>query len=239
MVPSTARYSNTNNLKYDIPVANGSYIVRLGYNEPTYTRTNQRIFTVSVNGSAPLTIDIIKQSGGTKFYWQAPSFNVTVIDGFIHISETMITGKPIISTIDYYALGGSVGPIGPQGPKGDTGPIGPQGPPGPSGSSASLLPCMEVIANTLRPEWQSVVSVYSAHLDTNLALDCIPGTAVPITVIVDALNKPLGFFYNPATVIVDFPGITDYPNWWVLPDNTDLTKPCSIPSLTGICIVGF
>jgi len=134
VIPSTLRYSNTPSLNYDFPAAMGAGVLTLGFWEPSATKVGQRVFTVSVNGSVPITLDVFKQAGGQKRYWIMPPINVNVTDGFVHIVETKVTGKPMVATIDYHGL--SL-----QGPKGDPGPTGitgAQGPPGPQGITGNV-----------------------------------------------------------------------------------------------------
>ena len=138
VIPSTLRYGyGGTSLKYDIPAPMGLGIIYLGFYEPNKTNVGQRVFTVSINGGTPITLDIYKLAGASKKYWVMPPQAVVVTDGFTHISLVSKVGNPLISTIDYK-------PNGLKGDQGIQGIQGIQGVPGNDGKNgvAITLPTM-------------------------------------------------------------------------------------------------
>ena len=117
---------------------------------------------------------------------------------------------------------GVLGPTGATGPIGPQGPAGMQGVPGPlptfvcipasacsfdpatntftitaPTTTAALPVCMEVAANTLGTQWATMTgNVYIAHVSSTAPLDCIPGPNKEGTVILNAMNVPIGTYFT-------------------------------------------
>lgn len=103
---------------YQIPVANGSYTVKLKFAEISLNAAGQRVFNVAINGSTVLSnFDIFAQAGG-KFIALDKSFPVTVSNGQIAIQFTNgSSNSPMVNAIEIVtgaapAVGISVGPTG-------------------------------------------------------------------------------------------------------------------------------
>jgi N-acetylneuraminic acid mutarotase/uncharacterized protein YodC (DUF2158 family) len=86
---------------YNIPVANGSYTVKLHFAEIYWSGTGQRLFNVNVeNGQGSLSNYDILAAAGANFKAIVNSFNVTVSDGNMTIAFTAIKDMAKISAIE-------------------------------------------------------------------------------------------------------------------------------------------
>jgi hypothetical protein len=97
----TARYGGYGDFSYTIPIANGSYVLRLRFAEIAYSAKGQRVFTVKVNGSAVLTnFDILQEVPPlTVDDKQLP---VSVNNGSLTIDFIGITGRGLINGIQIF-----------------------------------------------------------------------------------------------------------------------------------------
>src|SRR5579883_1624456 len=80
-------------------IPNGTYNVTLGFAEPHYASSGQRLFNVSINGAAVLTNFDIFQAAGAAYTAVTERFPVTVTGGAIVIQFGVIKQNPIVSTI--------------------------------------------------------------------------------------------------------------------------------------------
>jgi hypothetical protein len=97
----TERYGMTG---YKLPLANGSYTVRLHFAE-TYdgiTGSGQRVFSANVEGSSISNIDIFAEAGGRNRAL-VKSVNVNVADGELTIGFTSSVQSPLINAIEAVA----------------------------------------------------------------------------------------------------------------------------------------
>ena len=84
---------------YQIPLANGTYRVTLGFLEPAATAAGARVFNVDANGVNQIAnLDIFSAAGG-KTTAIARSFNVTVSNGTLKLDFKGVVGKAIVSNI--------------------------------------------------------------------------------------------------------------------------------------------
>ena len=102
-VPDTGRvwdmWREGSSFSYQIPLANGTYKVTLGFLEPTATAAGTRVFNVDANGVNQIAnLDIFSAAGANKTAI-ARSFNVTVSNGSLKLDFTGVTGKAIVSNI--------------------------------------------------------------------------------------------------------------------------------------------
>jgi hypothetical protein len=100
------RYSNKH-LKYEIPLPDGIYRVRLLAAENYVTGIGQRVFSVSMQNEVVADrIDIFEESGGASRAWNMTT-NVTVSDGLLVIQFGRIAQNPKVSGISIHAISGS------------------------------------------------------------------------------------------------------------------------------------
>ena len=100
------RYSNKQ-LKYEIPLPDGIYRVRLLAAENYVTGIGQRVFSVSMQNEVVADrIDIFEESGGVSRAWNMTT-NVTVSDGLLVIQFGRIAQNPKVSGISIHAISGS------------------------------------------------------------------------------------------------------------------------------------
>lgn len=97
----TERYGMT---AYAIPVANGTYTVRLHMAEtsPSITGSGQRIFTVTAEGSTPAgwsNIDLYAEAGGKNIAW-IKTATVVVSDGTLNLGFSASANNPLINGIE-------------------------------------------------------------------------------------------------------------------------------------------
>jgi hypothetical protein len=99
--PTPALYQSERDaasFSYTIPVSNGNYTVTLKFAEIYWTGTNQRVFSVSINGQAVITnLDLVATAGYCVAYDQ--SFPVTVTGSQILIEFTASVNNAKISAI--------------------------------------------------------------------------------------------------------------------------------------------
>ncbi|RZL42165.1 MAG: hypothetical protein EOP72_06605 [Variovorax sp.] len=84
---------------YEVPVANGTYRVTLGFVEPTATAAGARVFNVAAEGVGRLAnLDLFAATGAIRTA-TARSFDVTVADGRLTLNFVGVTGRAIVSNI--------------------------------------------------------------------------------------------------------------------------------------------
>jgi hypothetical protein len=99
------------NMQYQFAVPNGNYAVTLKFAEIYYGSTGQRVFNVSMNGTAVLTnFDIVAQAGG-GFIALDRTFPVSVTNGQIAIQFTNIIDNAKISAIQIATAGPAFTPV--------------------------------------------------------------------------------------------------------------------------------
>jgi beta-galactosidase len=102
-IPETGRvwdmWREGSAFSYQIPMANGTYKVTLGFLEPSATTAGQRVFNVDANGVRQITSLDVFAAAGAKNTAIARSFTVTVSDGMLTLGFTGVTGKAILSNI--------------------------------------------------------------------------------------------------------------------------------------------
>jgi beta-galactosidase len=84
---------------YEIPVANGTYKVTLGFLEPTVTAAGARVFNVNAEGATAIANMDIFQSTGAIRTATARSFTATVADGKLTLNFAGVQGRAIVSNI--------------------------------------------------------------------------------------------------------------------------------------------
>src|SRR5690606_18999024 len=83
VVYQTERYGS--NFTYAVPVANGSYSVKLQFSENWFNGAGQRVFDVLAEGGLAIdNLDIFAQAGG-KFIAKDFTIPVTVTDGVLNL----------------------------------------------------------------------------------------------------------------------------------------------------------
>lgn len=102
-IPETGRvwdmWREGSAFSYQIPKANGTYTVTLGFLEPSATAAGQRVFNVDANGVRQITnLDVFATAGG-KNTAIARSFPVTVSNGTLTLNFTGVVGKAVLSNI--------------------------------------------------------------------------------------------------------------------------------------------
>lgn len=84
---------------YEIPVANGTYNVTLGFLEPTATAVGARVFNVNAEGSPAISnLDIYQNTGAIRTA-MTRTFPVNVADGKLNLNFVGVTGRAIVSNI--------------------------------------------------------------------------------------------------------------------------------------------
>jgi beta-galactosidase len=86
--------------RYDIPLANGSYSVTLGFIEPgRATAVGGRVFSVAANGEKRVAdLDLLSVAGAYRTV-VTRSFPVTVADGRLELVFTPTAGEAVVSNI--------------------------------------------------------------------------------------------------------------------------------------------
>ncbi len=86
--------------RYDIPLANGSYRVSLGFLEPSKeTAVGGRVFDVSVNGTKAIpSLDVVREAGAYRTVLTR-TLSVTVSNGHLELDFAPTAGDAIVSTI--------------------------------------------------------------------------------------------------------------------------------------------
>lgn len=103
-IPETGRvwdmWREGNSFSYQIPMANGSYRVTLGFLEPsTSASAGTRVFNVAANGvNAISSLDIFSAAGASRTAITR-SFDATVSNGTLQLDFTGVVGKAIVSNI--------------------------------------------------------------------------------------------------------------------------------------------
>ena len=88
---------------YSLPAPNGSYTLKLHFAECSYNASGQRLFNVSVNGTAVLTsFDVWAAAGGINKAL-IKTFAVTVSNGALPISFVSVRGNAVVSAIELIA----------------------------------------------------------------------------------------------------------------------------------------
>lgn len=102
-IPETGRvwdmWREGSAFSYQIPKANGNYMVTLGFLEPSATAATQRVFNVAANDVPQITNLDVFSTAGAKNTAIARSFPVTVSNGMLTLDFTGVTGKAIVSNI--------------------------------------------------------------------------------------------------------------------------------------------
>ena len=84
---------------YEIPLANGTYKVTLGFLEPTANAVGARVFNVNAEGTPAITnLDIFQSTGAVRTA-MTRSFTVNVADGKLNLGFLGVTGRAIVSNI--------------------------------------------------------------------------------------------------------------------------------------------
>ncbi len=100
------------NFSYAVPLANGSYIVRLHFAEVYFTSNNQRTFNVSIEGQQVLSgYDIHAKVGARTATTE--QFNVNLTDGTININFSNVVNNAKVSAIEILNNPGSTPNIAP------------------------------------------------------------------------------------------------------------------------------
>lgn len=103
-IPETGRvwdmWREGSSFSYQIPVANGTYRVTLGFLEPnTSVTAGVRVFNVAANGvNAIPNLDIFSAAGASRTAITR-SFDVTVSNGILQLDFAGVVGKAIVSNI--------------------------------------------------------------------------------------------------------------------------------------------
>ncbi len=95
----TERNGYSNNLRYAIPVDNGTYMVRLHFAELYWNSIGQRIFDVELEGNLALD-DLDIYEGVAKYRPMLQEFTVNVTDGELNIQIYSIINAAKISAIE-------------------------------------------------------------------------------------------------------------------------------------------
>jgi beta-galactosidase len=102
-IPETGRvwdmWREGSAFSYKLPIANGSYLVTLGFLEPTVTAAGARVFNVSANGVNQIANLDVFQASGARNTAIARKFSVTVTNGQLVLDFQGVTGKAIVSNI--------------------------------------------------------------------------------------------------------------------------------------------
>lgn len=99
-------YRYGTDFSYNIPIANGTYIVNLKFIETYWNENGKRIFDVNAEGSLVIdNLDIYSQVG--KFYAYDRSFKATVSDEALNLNFVSSVDNAIISAIDIYPESGA------------------------------------------------------------------------------------------------------------------------------------
>jgi hypothetical protein len=87
---------------YAIPVANGSYTVRLHFMEGFYTSAGRRLIDVNVEGTPINDIDVFAEAGGVRTAL-IKTVDVTVSDNQLNLTFTASPGETMIHGIEVIA----------------------------------------------------------------------------------------------------------------------------------------
>ncbi|UQN09754.1 NPCBM/NEW2 domain-containing protein (plasmid) [Deinococcus sp. QL22] len=88
-------------ISFDIPVNNGTYVVKLHFADLFWTTPGNRIFDVSAEGVLRVSnLDIVAQSGGGKTALVVPLNNVQITDGKLTLNLKASVDFPAISGIE-------------------------------------------------------------------------------------------------------------------------------------------
>jgi hypothetical protein len=92
--------ANGGTFGYHIPVANGTYTVKLFFVEAFWTATGKRKFNVTAEGAAWLSnYDVFAAAGGIRRA-KTESRSVTVSDGYLDLSFTSLVDKALVCAIE-------------------------------------------------------------------------------------------------------------------------------------------
>jgi hypothetical protein len=98
------------NFSYNIPLANGAYLLKLRFAEIAFAAPGQRVFNVTANGSAILTnFDILKEVPPLTV--DDKMFPVTVTNGTLQLAFVGVVNFGVINGIQILSSGGSTGPV--------------------------------------------------------------------------------------------------------------------------------
>ena len=86
--------------RYDIPLANGTYRLVLGFIEPSKeTAVGDRVFDIDVNGNRAISgFDVLREAGAYRTVLTR-SLPVTVSDGHLEVVFTPTAGDALVSTL--------------------------------------------------------------------------------------------------------------------------------------------
>ncbi|MDX1982680.1 MAG: malectin domain-containing carbohydrate-binding protein [Bryobacteraceae bacterium] len=105
MLYRAGRYSLYTDFYYQIPVANGSYRVKLKFAEIQYYTAGSRVFHVDLNGTRVLTnFDIVQQAGAARFATDR-EFTANVTNGQIRLDFIGVFRRGLINAIEITSLG--------------------------------------------------------------------------------------------------------------------------------------
>src|SRR5579883_1013974 len=105
----TARRGLYGNFSYSIPLANGSYVLKLKFAEIMFSNRGQRVFNVNVNGTPVLSnFDIVADAGALVA--DDKSFPVTVSNGTLQIDVIGVVGYGILNAIQVLPASGTTPP---------------------------------------------------------------------------------------------------------------------------------
>lgn len=96
--------------KYSFIFAPGAYKVTLEFAEPNKTAKGQRVFTVSINGAPPVTIDLFASAGAALTPWNLV-LPVTTADGNIVILFSPVSGNALVSGIQVDGQAPALAPV--------------------------------------------------------------------------------------------------------------------------------
>jgi len=92
---------------YDIPVANGNYVVRLHFAELFFNAPGVRRFNVAIQGAQALSnFDVYAQAGKASLITR--SFPATVTNGTLTIAFSKVFDNAVVQALDIYPAGSSV-----------------------------------------------------------------------------------------------------------------------------------
>jgi beta-galactosidase len=90
----------TGRFRYDIPLANGSYRVTLGFVEPlSATTVGERVFDVLANGTKVITdLDVLREAGAYRTVLTR-SLSVVVSNGRLELAFEPTRGEAVVSNL--------------------------------------------------------------------------------------------------------------------------------------------
>ncbi|MCU0443477.1 MAG: malectin domain-containing carbohydrate-binding protein [Microscillaceae bacterium] len=95
--------TNLKGWRYDIPVTNGDYVVRLHFAENAFTNPGERINNISLENVVRIPgLDILAEAGFKTALTK--ELDVTVTDGILNIEFTPTVNRPALSAVEIFAF---------------------------------------------------------------------------------------------------------------------------------------